>query len=239
MNIVKEGSSSSLSHRGQWLVLIDAAKGCATEPPDLTKYRADFVVISFYKMFGYPTGIGALIVKNEAAKLLRKTYFSGGTVAATIADTDFFKRRAGVEEYFEDGTVSFLSIASILHGLRVLNTLTMSSISRHTSSLATYVRKALSALRHGNGERVCTIYGENTPEVLPGKVGPIVSFNVKRPDGTWCGCREVENLASLAGIHLRDAFAILVPVQSTLVYRTGIFFQILRLAMFAGMTKIF
>lgn len=32
------------------MVLIDAAKGCATEPPDLSKYPADFVVISFYKV---------------------------------------------------------------------------------------------------------------------------------------------------------------------------------------------
>ena len=32
------------------MVLIDAAKGCATKPPDLSKYPADFVVISFYKV---------------------------------------------------------------------------------------------------------------------------------------------------------------------------------------------
>lgn len=32
------------------MVLIDAAKGCATEPPDLSKYKADFVVVSFYKV---------------------------------------------------------------------------------------------------------------------------------------------------------------------------------------------
>lgn len=32
------------------MVLIDAAKGCATEPPDLSKYKADFVVMSFYKV---------------------------------------------------------------------------------------------------------------------------------------------------------------------------------------------
>jgi len=60
------------------MVLIDAAKGCTTEPPNLTVYPADFVVCSFYKIFGYPTGLGALIVKNEAAGLLNKTYFSGG-----------------------------------------------------------------------------------------------------------------------------------------------------------------
>jgi len=46
------------------MVLIDAAKGCTTEPPNLTVYPADFVVCSFYKIFGYPTGLGALIVKN-------------------------------------------------------------------------------------------------------------------------------------------------------------------------------
>lgn len=32
------------------MVLVDAAKGCATEPPDLSKYPVDFVVISFYKV---------------------------------------------------------------------------------------------------------------------------------------------------------------------------------------------
>lgn len=32
------------------MVLVDAAKGCATQPPDLSKYPADFVVVSFYKV---------------------------------------------------------------------------------------------------------------------------------------------------------------------------------------------
>ncbi|CAK9157771.1 unnamed protein product [Ilex paraguariensis] len=48
--------------KGCWMVLIDVAKGCATEPPYLSKYKADFVVISFYKLFGYPTGHRALLV---------------------------------------------------------------------------------------------------------------------------------------------------------------------------------
>jgi molybdenum cofactor sulfurtransferase len=50
----------------RWMVLIDAAKGCATLPPDLSEYPADFVVLSFYKLFGYPTGLGALLVRNGA-----------------------------------------------------------------------------------------------------------------------------------------------------------------------------
>uniref|UniRef100_A0A803LE67 Molybdenum cofactor sulfurase n=1 Tax=Chenopodium quinoa TaxID=63459 RepID=A0A803LE67_CHEQI len=187
--------------KGRWLVLIDAAKGCATEPPDLSKYPADFVVLSFYKIFGYPTGLGALIVRNEAAKLLKKTYFSGGTVAASIADVDFVKHRDGIEESFEDGTASFISIASIRHGFRALNTHTISSISRHTSSLATNLRRVLSSLKHDNGADACIIYGDNS--MISEKKGSIVSFNLKRPDGSWYGYREVEKLASLSGIQLR------------------------------------
>lgn len=202
VKIIKGGSErileSSQYCRGCWLVLIDAAKGCATDPPDLSKFKADFVVFSFYKLFGYPTGLGALIVQNDAAKLLKKTYFSGGTVAAAIADIDFFKRREGVEEFFEDGTISFLSIAAIQNGFKIINMLTTSSISRHTTSIAAYVRNKLLALKHENGEFVCTLYG-----LLSSEIGPTVSFNMKRPDGTWYGYREVEKLATLAGIQLR------------------------------------
>ncbi|KMT00618.1 hypothetical protein BVRB_9g219130 [Beta vulgaris subsp. vulgaris] len=182
--------------KGCSLVLIDAAKGCATEPPDLSKYPADFVVLSFYKIFGYPTGLGALIIRNEASKLLKKTYFGGGTVAASIADVDLVKHRDGVEESLEDGTTSFLSIASIRHGFRIVNTHNISSISRHISSLTTYLRRVLSSLKHDNGADVCIIYGDNN-------TGSMVSFNLKRPDGSWFGYREVEKLASLSGIQLR------------------------------------
>lgn len=90
------------------MVLIDAAKGCTTEPPNLALYPADFVVCSFYKVihvqvilfsktlsgcarhvtdfyllanlqiFGYPTGLGALIVKNGMHKaVIMFSYYDG------------------------------------------------------------------------------------------------------------------------------------------------------------------
>ena len=34
------------------LILLDAAKGCATAPPDLMKNPVDFVALSYYKIFG-------------------------------------------------------------------------------------------------------------------------------------------------------------------------------------------
>ncbi|XP_068654808.1 molybdenum cofactor sulfurase isoform X2 [Aristolochia californica] len=202
--------------RGQWMVLLDAAKGCGTQPPDLTHFPADFVVISFYKIFGYPTGLGALVVRTEAAGLLKKIYFSGGTVAASVADIDFVKRREGIEEWFEDGTLSFLSIASLHHGFKIVNMLSISAISRHTKSLATYTRRILLALRHANGAPVCVIYERSfskkkqgyyqssaTIQVSSWDKGPTIAFNLKRPDGSWFGHREVEKLASLSEIQLR------------------------------------
>ncbi|KAJ0043290.1 hypothetical protein Pint_17724 [Pistacia integerrima] len=207
VNVMKKNRArileNSPSSQGHWMVLVDAAKGSVTQPPDLSKYPADFVVMSFYKIFGYPTGLGALIIRNDVAKLLKKTYFSGGTVAASIADIDFVKRRQGVEELFEDGTASFLSIASIHHGFNLINSLTVSAICRHTTSLAIYVRKMLLGLRHDNGASICKIYGRLSSKVSSHESGPIVTFNLKRPDGSWFGYREVEKLASLSGIQLR------------------------------------
>jgi hypothetical protein len=42
--------------------------------------QPDFVVFSFYKMLGYPTGLGALLVRRRVAHLLNRVYFGGGTV---------------------------------------------------------------------------------------------------------------------------------------------------------------
>ncbi|WOL18951.1 molybdenum cofactor sulfurase isoform X2 [Canna indica] len=200
VNYAKEGVGKPLKGAPNlhWMVLIDAAKGCATEPPDLARYPADFVVFSFYKIFGYPTGLGALVVRSEAARVLTKTYFSGGTVSASISDVDFIKRRKNVEQVFEDGTVSFLAIASIRHGFKIINTLTPAAISRHATSLATYTRNTMVGLKHQNRVEVCKIYGRSGSEM-----GPTIAFNLRRADGSWVGYREVEKLASLSGIQLR------------------------------------
>lgn len=47
--------------------------------------------MSYYKIFGYPTGLGALLVRRGTLALMRKQYFGGGTVAASCAETTFFR----------------------------------------------------------------------------------------------------------------------------------------------------
>lgn len=66
-----------------WYVALDAASFAPTEVLDLAKFKPDFVTISFCKIFGYPTGLGALIVKNKSCEVLEKRYYGGGTVFMT------------------------------------------------------------------------------------------------------------------------------------------------------------
>ena len=66
-------------------MLLDAAAFVATNRLDLHAIKPDFVTVSFYKMFGYPTGVGCLLVRNSALARLQRPWFAGGTVNAAQA----------------------------------------------------------------------------------------------------------------------------------------------------------
>jgi hypothetical protein len=60
-----------------WMWLLDASKLAATSDINISRdysaeHRPHFCCVSFYKMFGYPTGIGALIVRKSVQHLLHK-----------------------------------------------------------------------------------------------------------------------------------------------------------------------
>ena len=59
-------------------VLLDAAAFAPASPLDLSRWHPDYVSLSFYKIFGYPTGIGALLVRRPALA----SYAAPGTPAA-------------------------------------------------------------------------------------------------------------------------------------------------------------
>jgi selenocysteine lyase/cysteine desulfurase len=61
-------------------VLLDAAAFAPTNRLDLSHVTPDFVTLSLYKMFGYPTGIGALLARRDALAVLRRPWFAGGTI---------------------------------------------------------------------------------------------------------------------------------------------------------------
>ncbi len=103
----------SLVHTAQRLgldVMIDAAGAGVMGGISLRRYPAEFLVFSFYKIFGLPTGVGALIVKREAMARLRRPWFAGGTVDFVSIAHDRHQLSAG-HAAFEDGTPDFLNIA--------------------------------------------------------------------------------------------------------------------------------
>jgi molybdenum cofactor sulfurtransferase len=53
---------TEVAHEHDWHVLLDAAAFVATSPLDLSQISPDFVALSFYKIFGYPTGTNHIIM---------------------------------------------------------------------------------------------------------------------------------------------------------------------------------
>ncbi|TMW58031.1 hypothetical protein Poli38472_013505 [Pythium oligandrum] len=186
---------------GRWLVLLDAAKYAATHQLDLSSFKPDFVVMSFYKLFGYPTGIGALVVKKGVLPLLQKRYYGGGTVANILADRDFVRLKALDDvSRFEDGSISFLSILALRHGFGMIDKLKIESIKDHTTALTRLLRQSLLQMKHWNDNRVCEIYGSSDDDKHQ---GPIVACNFRRSDGSYVGYSEVHKLAAIHNIQLR------------------------------------
>ncbi|NXH89744.1 MOCOS sulfurase, partial [Edolisoma coerulescens] len=201
---IKSGKLCPIKIPGKWFVLLDAASYVSSSPLDLGVHQADFIPISFYKIFGFPTGLGALLVNNRIAPLLRKTYFGGGTAAAYLTGEDFYLPRKSIAERFEDGTVSFLDIIALKHGFDVLEKLTggMENIKQHTFALAHYTYTVLSNLKYANGAPVVRIYSD-TDFSNPDVQGPIINFNVLDENGEVLGFSQVDNMASLHNIHVR------------------------------------
>jgi selenocysteine lyase/cysteine desulfurase len=61
-------------------VLVDCAAFVPTNRLDLSSWHPDFVPLSFYKIFGYPTGVVCLLARKAALAKLRCPWYAGGTI---------------------------------------------------------------------------------------------------------------------------------------------------------------
>ena len=124
----------------RWYVLLDIAAYAPTHDFDLSKYPADFVVLSFYKLFGFPTGIGALLIRKDSGQILNKVYYGGGSVLQTVTTTGDHRLPTDTARRFEDGTPNFLGILSLKYGFDALREVGgIEAINRHTSIVAHYL----------------------------------------------------------------------------------------------------
>ncbi|KAH7319972.1 MOSC N-terminal beta barrel domain-containing protein [Stachybotrys elegans] len=205
----KQLRSRNTNSKSTMYTLLDVASLSATSPLNLSHpdFAADFIVLSLYKIFGFPD-LGALLVRRASSDVFSgRKYFGGGTVdAVTCHDEPWhaFKSNS-LHERLEDGTLPFHNIIAADFALQVHARLfgSMARIREHTSYLTERLIDGLSGLRHGNEQPVCVMYtgfaGENS---MLGQ-GPVVAFNIKNSSGAWVSLAEFEKLAILKHIHIR------------------------------------
>jgi len=186
------------AHDRGWDVLLDAAAFVPTNRLDLQVVRPEFVTLSFYKMFGYPTGVGCLLVRNDALPKLHRPWFAGGTVNFATVGGRRHVLSPG-EAGFEDGTLNYLSIAGVEIGLRHLASAGIDAIHTRVMCLTGWLLSKLVALCHSNGRPMVRIYG---PITTAGR-GGIITMNFYDPAGHLVDYRRVEELAGQQGISLR------------------------------------
>ncbi|MGE0812786.1 MAG: aminotransferase class V-fold PLP-dependent enzyme [Vicinamibacterales bacterium] len=186
------------AHAAGWDVLLDAAAFVPTNRLDLGRWKPDMVVLSFYKMFGYPTGLGALLMRRDMAARMRRPWFAGGTIRiASVQGEGFY--RAADEAAFEDGTVDYLNIPAVEIGLRYLAGVGIDAVHDHVTALTGRMLDGMRALQHAGGAPMVRLHGPDTADAR----GGTVAFNVLAPDGHPYDIRRVEELAIGQRISLR------------------------------------
>ena len=181
-----------------WDVLLDAAAFVPSNRLDLTAIKPDFVAMSFYKMFGYPTGVGALIARREALAKLHRPWFAGGTITVVSVQADRFTPATG-EAAFEDGTLNYAILPAVEHGLELLEQVGVERIHQRVACLTGWLIEELVALRHRNGEPLVHLYGPTTTE----RRGGTVTMNFYDPAGHFIDHALIEEEANRRRISLR------------------------------------
>lgn len=187
------------AHANGWYVLLDAAAFVPTNRLDLAVWKPDFIPLSFYKMFGYPTGVGCLLARKDALAKLQRPWFAGGTISITSVQGEGWHYLLDGEAGYEDGTINFLNLPAIEIGLRYISKIGIGTIHERVECLTGWLLNQMTALQHRNGKKLVQIYG---PTNIDDRGGTI-SFSLDDPDGVRLDYRKVEALANRENISLR------------------------------------
>ena len=174
-------------------IVADATLYLQTHRLSLKELPFHAVTFSFEKLFGFPN-IGCCLVRKCLMDKLVKTYFGGGTLVYALTGEDFAKWRLSPSERFEDGSLPFLSIASIQKGFEFMQQINSTQAFKRIESLKDLLLRELGELRHINGSPLVEIYGSGQSS--------IVTFNVMDNAANIVSHRDVVAKAALNGIYL-------------------------------------
>ncbi|KAG9312336.1 PLP-dependent transferase [Chiua virens] len=192
----------------EYNTLLDAAALAPTSLISLTETPVDAMAISFYKMFGYPTGVGALVVKESLLATLERPWFAGGTVNIVQVPGTLVTRATKLHEQFEDGTINYLTLSAITDGLRFLSAY-LPFLPLRLSCLMHFLISSMAELRHDtNGMPVIKILSKLPSRRLKSigeqsDTGSTVSFIILSPSGEMLPNTFIEHMATTYNISLR------------------------------------
>ena len=179
------------AHELGWDVLLDCAAYAPTNPMDLEVLKPDFVPISFYKLFGYPTGVGCLIARREKLAKLRRPWFAGGTITLASVQADDWYRLAPGATGFEDGTLDYLGLPAVTIGLEHLAAVGVATVHRRVSALAGWFLEEARRLRHSNGAPLIKVFGPQDMD----RRGATIALYIVDPQGHAYDVYDVEKAA--------------------------------------------
>lgn len=183
-----------------WDVLLDSAAFAPTNRLDLSVWKPDFVPLSFYKIFGYPTGVGCLLARKETLnKKLQRPWFAGGTISITSVQGEGWHYLLEDEAGYEDGTVNYLNLPAIEIGLRHIEDIGIDLIHERVACLTGWLLEQMTTLKHSNGKPLVHIIGPTNMQ----ERGGTIAFNLNDPQGKRLDYRTVEALANHEYISLR------------------------------------
>ncbi|MDO8970470.1 MAG: aminotransferase class V-fold PLP-dependent enzyme, partial [Saprospiraceae bacterium] len=189
---------AEMAHGLGWDVLLDVAAFTPTNRLDLSQISPDFVPISFYKMFGYPTGVGALVARRKALAKLHRPWFAGGTI--TVASVQAEKHYlAEAPMSFEDGTLDYLNIPAVEIGINHLRSIGIDMVHERVRCLTGWLLENLLEIKHPNGTPLVRFYGPLDME----KRGGALAMNFVDDAGRVVDHRWIEERANRVDVSLR------------------------------------
>ncbi len=182
-----------------WDVILDCAAFAPTNRLDLSAIHPDFVPLSFYKMFGYPTGAGALIVRRDKLAKLVRPWFAGGTITLASVQGEGWHHLAPGATGYEDGTVDYLGLPALTIGLEHVERVGIDAIHDRVSALADWLLGRMRTMTHTNGEPLFRVFGPDTMD----RRGATIAFYLLDPEGAVFKVERIEELAGEQLISVR------------------------------------
>ncbi len=182
-----------------WDVLIDAAAYVPSNRLDLSQWHPDFVDLSFYKIFGYPTGVGCLLARKSAVQKLRRPWYAGGTITFSSVEAFDHYLTPGPAG-FEDGTVNYLSLPAVEIGLRFIESIGIDLIHTRVMCLTGWLIDQLLSLHHSSGRPLIQLYGPPNTD----QRGSTIQVNFFDRDGSLIDSNDMVRLANAERISLRS-----------------------------------